>query len=82
MLTAANRRKFRRNRVHIKPDLTYDTEDESDDDVEPEDAPAHVPDVTRGRQGYGFVPPYKTRSGRTNEDRPSNLTVTVDCCIE
>ena len=62
-ITTSSGRKFRRNRVHIRPDTTT-TDDEDDDDTV--DDNYHTTTETRPRSlhGHGFVPPATTRYGR------------------
>ena len=73
ILSSETQRLFKRNRVHVKPDRTHedDTSDEDDNDITAEHPQHHPPSIShtpttvpRREQGYGFVPPTNTRSGR------------------
>ena len=63
-ITTPTGQEFRRNRIHIRPDTTITAEADDDED---DDDDFYVANETRpqGQQGYGFVPPATTKSGRT-----------------
>ena len=62
-ITTPTGQEFRRNRIHIRLDTTITAEADDDED---DDDDFYVANETRprGQQGYGFVPPATTKSGR------------------
>lgn len=63
-IRAATGGHYRRNRVHIKPDLTEsDVEEEDESDIEQPPAQRNI-EVYRRGSGRGFVPPMRSSKGR------------------
>ncbi len=60
--------RFRRNRVHIRPDKTQEQDssdvDDDDDTILLSEAEEDTPSIPRRDTGLGFLPPTHTRSGR------------------